>query len=180
MKLATSMYRSPSIKQSHGSKSWLHSWNIYLRVRNSRHMLLGIMYAGTFAHTVPQPPYSICEAKSSLELRQELLRAGTEDRVAIGSVVLMLCCFVLQHPRSVKTSWNVVHPLFHAHMRAISQRKRMGISYVPFWLMPECSGTPSLTPLPTSPHSVLTATSMLGRRDDKEPRTARKLPRPPH
>ena len=93
MKLATSMYRSPSIKQSHGSKSWLHSWNIDLKVRNSRHMLLGIMYAGTFAHTVPQPPYSICEAKSSLELRQELLRAGTEDRVAIGSVVLMLCCF---------------------------------------------------------------------------------------
>ena len=56
------------------------------------------------AHTTSQLPYSVCEARSLLELRREVAREGTEDRVAIALVVLVQCRLVRLHQRAANTS----------------------------------------------------------------------------
>ena len=56
------------------------------------------------AQTTSQLPYSVCEARSLLELRREVAREGTEDRVAIALVVLVQYRLVRLHQCAANTS----------------------------------------------------------------------------
>ena len=70
----------------------------------SAHCTLSCAHRHLRAPTPPQLPYSVCEARILLELRREVAREGTEDRVAIALVVLVQCRFVRLHQCEAHTS----------------------------------------------------------------------------
>ena len=130
------------------------------------------------AQTTSQLPYSVCEARSLLELRREVAREGTEDRVAIALVVLVQCRLVRLHQCAANTS----RRSRARHSRAGTKENHTTVheNIVSTILVDACVREHTFSPSPADRTASRARRSICsGRRGATAPRTARKLPRSP-